>query len=70
MTGLAAGEVARRLGVSVTTLRTWHQRYGLGPSLHEAGRHRRYAEADLRKLVKDAPANAPTGELPAPRRRR
>ncbi len=28
------------------------------------------SEADLRKLVKDAPANAATGELPAPRRRR
>jgi DNA ligase (NAD+) len=27
-------------------------------------------EADLRKLVKDAPAGATTGELPPPRRRR
>ncbi len=31
------GAVARRLGVAVTTLRTWHQRYGLGPSQHEPG---------------------------------
>ena len=28
------------------------------------------SEADLRELVKDAPANASTGELPAPHRRR
>ena len=33
----SAGAVARRLGVAVTTLRTWHQRYGLGPSLHPGG---------------------------------
>ena len=29
--GLSAGEVARRLGVAVTTVRTWDRRYGLGP---------------------------------------
>lgn len=45
--GLTAGAVARRLGVAVTTLRTWHQRYGLGPSHHESGRHRRYTADDL-----------------------
>ena len=39
---LSAGAVARRLGVAVTTLRTWHQRYGLGPSQHVPGQHRRY----------------------------
>ncbi len=48
--GMAAGVVARRLGVAVTTLRTWHQRYGLGPSLHEPGQHRRYTEDDLARL--------------------
>jgi hypothetical protein len=37
---LTAGAVARRLGVAVTTLRTWHQRYGLGPSRHVPGQHR------------------------------
>jgi DNA-binding transcriptional MerR regulator len=42
--------VARRLGVAVTTLRTWHQRYGLGPSLHEPGQHRRYTEQDIERL--------------------
>ncbi|GAB2964540.1 MerR family transcriptional regulator [Micromonospora polyrhachis] len=47
---LSAGVVARRLGVAVTTLRTWHQRYGLGPSRHVAGQHRRYTSADLARL--------------------
>jgi DNA-binding transcriptional MerR regulator len=42
--------VARRLGVAVTTQRTWHQRYGLGPSLHEPGQHRRYTEQDIERL--------------------
>jgi MerR family transcriptional regulator, light-induced transcriptional regulator len=48
--GLAAGAVARLLGVSVTTLRTWHQRYGLGPSLHRPGHHRRYSAEDMGRL--------------------
>ncbi|GAA1658574.1 MerR family transcriptional regulator [Catellatospora bangladeshensis] len=48
--GLSAGAVARRLGIAVTTLRTWHQRYGLGPSAHDPGHHRRYDAADLRRL--------------------
>lgn len=47
---LSAGAVARRLGVAVTTLRTWHQRYGLGPSQHVPGQHRRYTSADLARL--------------------
>jgi DNA-binding transcriptional MerR regulator len=48
--GLTAGDVARRLGVAVTTLRTWHQRYGLGPSRHVTGHHRRYTEDDVARL--------------------
>ncbi len=48
--GLSAGAVARRLGIAVTTLRTWHQRYGLGPSAHDPGHHRRYDTGDLRRL--------------------
>jgi DNA-binding transcriptional MerR regulator len=48
--GLSAGAVARRLGVAVTTLRTWHQRYGLGPSQHLPGHHRRYTADDLARL--------------------
>jgi len=49
-TGLRAGEVARRLGVAVTTVRTWDRRYGLGPAHREAGRHRRYDQLDLARL--------------------
>ena len=48
--GLTAGAVARRLGVAVTTLRTWHQRYDLGPSGHEPGKHRRYTVEDVARL--------------------
>jgi DNA-binding transcriptional MerR regulator len=47
---LSAGAAARRLGVAVTTLRTWHQRYGLGPSRHEPGHHRRYTVEDMDRL--------------------
>ncbi|MFV2087597.1 MerR family transcriptional regulator [Micromonospora sp. LOL_021] len=47
---LSAGSVARRLGVAVTTLRTWHQRYGLGPTRHVKGHHRRYSREDLARL--------------------
>ena len=47
---LSAGAAARRLGVAVATLRSWDRRYGLGPSGHEAGAHRRYAPADIARL--------------------
>jgi DNA-binding transcriptional MerR regulator len=43
--------VARRIGVAPATLRTWDRRYGLGPSAHEAGEHRRYSSEDLAKLI-------------------
>ncbi len=48
---LSAGAAARRLGVAVTTLRSWHQRYGLGPSAHQHGRHRRYTADDMARLI-------------------
>ena len=48
---LTVSAVARRLGVAPATLRTWDRRYGLGPSSHEAGEHRRYCAADLSKLM-------------------
>jgi len=47
---LAAGAAAGRLGVAVETLRSWDQRYGLGPALHRSGTHRRYTSADLSRL--------------------
>jgi DNA-binding transcriptional MerR regulator len=48
---LTVSAVARRLGVAPATLRTWDRRYGLGPSTHEAGEHRKYCASDLAKLM-------------------
>ncbi len=48
---LTVAAVARRLGVAPATLRTWDRRYGLGPSLHESGDHRRYCPMDLARLT-------------------
>ncbi|MCT7660846.1 MerR family transcriptional regulator [Mycobacterium deserti] len=42
--------VAERLGVPTATLRSWNQRYGVGPSGHTPGRHRLYSEADIAML--------------------
>lgn len=43
--------VARRIGVAPATLRTWDRRYGLGPSEHVEGEHRRYCPQDLARLT-------------------
>ncbi|PXX56346.1 MerR-like DNA binding protein [Nocardia tenerifensis] len=43
----SVGAVARELGIPLATLRSWNRRYGLGPSGHQRGRHRHYAQADL-----------------------
>ena len=48
---LTVAAVARRIGVAPATLRTWARRYGLGPSDHEEGEHRRYCPNDLAKLT-------------------
>lgn len=48
---LTVAAVARRLGIAPATLRTWDRRYCLGPSLHEAGDHRRYSAGDLARLT-------------------
>ncbi|MEU4656874.1 MerR family transcriptional regulator [Streptomyces sp. NPDC023723] len=45
--GLTTGALARRLGVSPTTLRSWDRRYGIGPAVRDAGRHRRFSPADV-----------------------
>nr|WP_263249701.1 MerR family transcriptional regulator [Saccharopolyspora rosea] len=47
---LTVAAVARRLGVAPATLRTWDRRYGLGPSGHTTGRHRRYGPDDIARL--------------------
>ena len=48
---LSVSAVARRIGVAPATLRTWARRYGIGPSTHEAGSHRKYCASDLAKLT-------------------
>ena len=47
---LTVAAVAQRLGVAPGTLRTWDRRYGLGPSEHRAGAHRRYTADDVARL--------------------
>lgn len=49
-TALSTGALARRLGVSPTTLRSWDRRYGLGPVVRAEGRHRRWTPADVAVL--------------------
>lgn len=48
---LTVAAVAGRLGVAPATLRTWDRRYGLGPSEHTAGAHRRYSVLDVARLM-------------------
>lgn len=48
--GLTVTAVARRIGVAPDTLRTWDRRYGMGPSQHVPGKHRRYTAADLARI--------------------
>lgn len=48
---LTVAAVARRLGVAPATLRTWDRRYGLGPSEHSSGEHRRYSSGDIARLT-------------------
>jgi DNA-binding transcriptional MerR regulator len=45
------GEVARRTGMSVPTLRAWERRYGLLVPVRTAGGHRRYSEEDVRRVL-------------------
>ncbi len=46
----SAGAVAKMLGISPTTLRTWDRRYGLGPTARDEGKHRRYSSDDVERL--------------------
>ncbi|MFD8008876.1 MerR family transcriptional regulator [Streptomyces sp. NPDC058955] len=48
--GITTGAVARRLGVSPTTVRSWDRRYGIGPAVRADGRHRRWSPADVAML--------------------
>ncbi|MEU5253527.1 MerR family transcriptional regulator [Streptomyces longwoodensis] len=63
--GLTTGAVARRLGVSPTTLRSWDRRYGLGPAVRAEGRHRRWSPVDIamvEEMCRLTSAGAPPAE--------
>ncbi|MBZ4017697.1 MerR family transcriptional regulator [Streptomyces purpurogeneiscleroticus] len=47
---MTTGDLARRLGVAPTTLRSWDRRYGLGPAVHPEGQHRRWTPQDVAVL--------------------
>ncbi|THA81639.1 MerR family transcriptional regulator [Streptomyces sp. A0592] len=47
---MTTGAVARRLGISPTTLRSWDRRYGMGPAVRDGGRHRRWTVEDIAVL--------------------
>lgn len=49
--GVTTGSLARRLGVSPTTLRSWDRRYGLGPAARPQGRHRRWTPEDVAMVL-------------------
>lgn len=47
---LSVAGAARGLGVATATLRSWERRYGIAPSMHTSGGHRRYSPEDLARL--------------------
>jgi DNA-binding transcriptional MerR regulator len=63
--GLSSGALARRLGVSPTTLRSWDRRYGIGPAVRADGRHRRWSPQDVavvEEMCRLTSAGLPPGE--------
>lgn len=48
--GITTGALARRLGVSPTTIRSWEQRFGIGPATRTAGRHWRWYPSEVAML--------------------
>ncbi|MEB8339123.1 MerR family transcriptional regulator [Streptomyces endophyticus] len=62
--GVTTGALARRLGVSPTTLRSWDRRYGLGPAQRSAGHHRRWTADDV-AVVEEMCRLTTTGLPPA-----
>ncbi|MGN6608932.1 MAG: MerR family transcriptional regulator [Jatrophihabitans sp.] len=50
--GWPVAYVAARVGVSISTLRSWERRYGLGPSGRTEGGHRRYTTDDIAAMLR------------------
>ncbi|MFJ9037209.1 MerR family transcriptional regulator [Streptomyces sp. NPDC102406] len=62
--GISSGVLARRLGISPTTLRSWDKRYGLGPAARDRGRHRRWSPDDV-AMIEEMCRLTATGMAPA-----
>ncbi|MCH0543389.1 MerR family transcriptional regulator, partial [Streptomyces sp. MUM 203J] len=63
--GITTGALARRLGVSPTTVRSWDRRYGIGPAVREGRRHRRWTPGDvamLEEMCRLTASGVPPGE--------
>lgn len=50
-TGLSIGELSKRTGIGISTLRAWERRYGFPTPQRAVSGHRRYAERDVDALV-------------------
>ncbi|WP_169735336.1 MerR family transcriptional regulator [Actinokineospora inagensis] len=50
--GWTAGQVATRLGITESTLRSWHRRYGLEPYAARQSGQRRYGPDDVVRLTR------------------
>ncbi|MFD3475950.1 MerR family transcriptional regulator [Streptomyces sp. NPDC058695] len=61
---ITSGALARRLGISPTTLRSWDQRYSLGPAQRRRGHHRRWSPHDV-AMVEDMCRLTASGISPA-----
>lgn len=46
----SVGALAEELGLPASTIRTWERRYGMTPSVHTPGGHRRYSPSDVERL--------------------
>src|SRR5918993_350259 len=65
---MSIGEVSRRTGVTVPTLRAWERRYGLLVPVRTAGGHRRYSDDDVRRVLAVLEVTRPSWGGGAPHR--
>lgn len=65
--GVPIAQVARQLGVPITTLRSWELRYNLPARVRTAGTHRRYSPGELHalRLMRDEVARGTRASLAA-----
>ncbi|HZX53728.1 MAG TPA: DICT sensory domain-containing protein [Ilumatobacteraceae bacterium] len=51
MTGLSIGDLSRRTGIGISTLRAWERRHGFPVAQRLPSGHRRYTEQDVEALL-------------------